>query len=103
MSLLAGCAWTDHHGVRHTLVIGVGYVSQATTNGVSASDLGAVGITWDRGVTIGLVRSHHVEIDPNTASNAVVSIRAAPFSLEVKSLDPYGEGPSTHDEEEGKK
>jgi hypothetical protein len=44
-----------------------------------------------------------VEIDPNTASNAVVSIRATPFSLEVKNLDPYGEGPSTHEEEEGTK
>ena len=88
LALLSGCAWTDRNGVRHTVVIGVGYVSRATTTGVSASDLGAVGIVYERGMSIGVVRSHRVEIDPKTAPNAIVSVKVRPFSLEVKNIIP---------------
>ena len=87
--MLAGCTWTDRRGVQHTLIIGVGHVSRVATNGMTALDVRALGFVCDPGVHLGLVQTHQVEIDPNVASNAVISIKASPFSLTVKNFNPY--------------
>lgn len=86
---LSGCAWTDDSGIRHTLIVGLGYVSQASSSGINVSDVGALGVAYDQGLGIGLVRNRRVGIDPNIATNAIISIKATPFSLNVKNINPY--------------
>jgi hypothetical protein len=75
--------------VQHALIIGFGHVSRVATNGVTALDVRALGIACDPGFHVGLVQKHRVEIDPNVASNAVISIKATPFSLTIKNFNPY--------------
>ena|SRR6266850_3884688 len=93
--LLPGCTWTSKGGVRHTFILGVGLVSRAATNGVTAVDVRSVGLTVNNGITVGLTQEHNVEVDPNVASNAVVSIKVTPFSMTVKNFNPY-ESPTNH-------
>jgi hypothetical protein len=85
--LLQGCSWVDSNGINHTLIIGFGYVSQASATGISAADMTVAGIAFDHGISLGLMKKMRVEINPNTASNAIVSIKAAPFSLAVKNFN----------------
>ena len=95
---MLGCAWKDSSGVRHTIILGFGYVSRSTTTGITASDVGAVGIHCEQGLSLGLIRKRSVEISPTSAPNAIVSIEASPFSLTVKNFDPY-EIHTIHEEE----
>ena len=88
--LLTGCSWIDSKGVKHSLIIGLGYVSQADATGIEVTDFGAAGIALDQGVSIGLMRKTSVEINPNTASNAIVSVKASPFSLNIRKIDQNG-------------
>jgi hypothetical protein len=67
--------------VRHALILGVGFCSYGSTNGVNASDVRGIGIVADRGLTVGIAQRHEIAIDPSIASNAVVSFRATPFSM----------------------
>ncbi len=89
LGLVSGCTWTSSNGSRHTIILGIGYVSHAEAKGISASDLSTLGITCENGISAGYARNHRVEIDPNTAPNAIVSVKARPFSLEVKNANPF--------------
>jgi hypothetical protein len=83
----AGCAGIPIHsedGISHHLVIGIGMVSTKEQQGVSVEDARILGLMIGKGgFNAGIGQQHTVEIDPNTASNTVISIRATPFSLTV--------------------
>lgn len=91
----AGCArdihgtawgWTATNGVQHAMILGFGWVS--LTNGpASALDVKAAGLVLDRGISAGFVQRHEISIDPERASNIVVSIRSTPFSMSVRHWD----------------
>lgn len=87
MFLLTGCSWIDSKGVKHSLIIGLGYVSQVDVTGIKATDFGVAGISLDQGISLGLMKKTSVEINPNTAPNAIVSVKATPFSLTVRNID----------------
>jgi len=89
--LLEGCSWTDKRGTHH-LIVGIGFGVVTTTNrpGVDVWDSHILGAEADlNGVGVGLMGHHRVVIDPQMASNVVVSIQAKSFGLTVKSFDPY--------------
>ena len=88
--LLTGCSWIDSKGVKHSLIIGLGYVSQANATGIKVTDFGVAGIALDEGVSLGLMRKTSVEINSNTAPNAIVSVKASPFSLNIRKIDQNG-------------
>ncbi len=93
---LAGCAgpgkglclgWTDRDGVGHALVLGFGVVSCKEQPGLSAVDAKIIGFVLDGGLSGGIVQRHLVEIDPEAAGNAVVSIRSTPFGMTIKNFE----------------
>ena len=91
-SLLAsGCSWTDKGGTHH-LIVGIGFAVVTCTNrtGVEVRDDRALGLMLGTdGGGIGWMRHHLVAIDPERASNAIVSIKATPFNLTIRNFDPY--------------
>ena len=85
--LLVGCSWREHSGVRHTLVLGVGYFSTAESP-VKVSDVRVLGLIHsENGSALGYTRQHSVDIDPQEAGDAVVSVHTTPFSLRVQNFD----------------
>ena len=88
---VGGCSWTDKHGTHH-LIVGVGFAVVTTTNcaGVEVIDSRSLGLTaGPQGAGVGFIQHHRVAIDPVLTSNVVVSIKANPFDLTVKTFDPY--------------
>ncbi|MCQ8116672.1 hypothetical protein [Methylomonas rosea] len=81
-----GCAWIDQNGTKHHLILGLGYFSEAKIDGMVANDLAVAGLTYDNGISLGLVRSYRVEIDPSLDINILTSIKTDPFSLEIKHI-----------------
>jgi len=94
LSLLSGCCWSDSQGTHH-LIVGIGFGIITTTNrcGVEARESRILGgeIGPD-GAGIGWFRHHRVQIDPNLASNVVVSIKANSLGCTIDTLDPYDSG-----------
>jgi hypothetical protein len=86
--LLTGCSWIDSEGTTHSLIIGLGYVSQATTTGINVVDIGVAGITCDEGISFGLLKKTQLKINPSTAPNAIISVNTLPFSLSIKNINP---------------
>jgi hypothetical protein len=88
---LSGCAsWTGKDGVRHSLILGVGVVSALDKGPVQVQDLRAGGLTVGPDlVSVGFAQRHEVEIDPEKAGNAVISVKARPFGLDVRNFDPF--------------
>jgi len=87
----SGCSWTDHGGTHH-LIVGLGFGIVTTTNrtGVEVRDDRVLGaMIGPDGGGVGWLRRHRVAIDPEKASNTVVSIKATPLALTVKNFDPY--------------
>lgn len=94
-----GCSWTDAHGTHH-LIVGLGFGVVTTTNrpGVDVYDARVLGaMAGPDGAGVGWMQQHRVAIDPALASNVVVSIKATPGSVTVKSFDPYAHGTNTSD------
>jgi hypothetical protein len=91
----SGCSWTDKIGTHH-LIVGIGFAVVTSTNrtGVEIRDDQALGLMVgpDSG-GVGWMRHHRVVIDPERASNTVVSVKATPFSLTIKNFDPYSTQP----------
>jgi len=83
---LTGCSWADKNGTRHVVILGFGVVSFTNQTGAAVQDVRGLGLVLDEAVSIGLVQRHRVEIDPQHASNLVVSISANPFSMTVKNF-----------------
>ena len=85
----AGC-WTDKHGTRHRLIVGIGFGVITTTNqpGVEVSDSRVLGLQLGPDmVGAGYLSRHRVVIDPEIASNVVVSVKANPFDFTVTHYD----------------
>jgi hypothetical protein len=79
-----GCAvpWTAKDGTRHHLVVGLGWVRTGTQPGIAAQDIRSLGLVASRDVgVVGLTTIHRIELDPQMASNAVVSIRRGSHGL----------------------
>ena len=92
-SLLIGCSGIPLHsknGTTHYVILGLGIVSVKEQKGVSVVDGLALGLMAGKGgFTAGIGQHHDLEIDPNTATNVIISIASTPFSLAVTNFDPY--------------
>ena len=70
--------------------IGFGIITSTNRVGVEVRDsriLGAaIGYDW---AAAGWMQHHSVFLDPEKASNVVVSIKRNPLRLEVKNFDPF--------------
>jgi hypothetical protein len=83
---VAGCVWHDKGGTHH-LILGLGYTIVTTTNrpGVEVCETSGVGLTAAQGFTgLGWQRQHRVTIDPQVASNLVLSVQSKPGQLLIK-------------------
>jgi hypothetical protein len=83
---VAGCSWSDSHGTHH-LIVGVGFGVITTTNrpGVDVYDTRILGVSaGPDGVGAGWMQHHSVKINPNLASNAVISVKSISGGLEIK-------------------
>lgn len=89
---LTGCSWTDRGGTHH-LIVGIGFGVITTTNrpGVDVYDSRVLGGEFgSKGMGLGWVQHHRVEINPAIASNVVISVKANHWGITVKNFDPYG-------------
>jgi hypothetical protein len=87
LALVTGCSWTDRHGTRHVAIVGFGIVSVTNQQGALVQDVRGIGLVVDESVNLGLVQRHRVEIDPNYATNLVVSVKATPLGLVLKNFE----------------
>ncbi len=94
-----GCSWTDARGTHHLIVgLGLGVVTTTNRPGVDVYDARVLGaMAGPDGVGVGWMQQHRVAIDPVLASNVVVSIKATPGSVTVKSFDPCVRSTNTSD------
>ena len=86
-----GCSWTDQSGTHH-LIVGLGFGIVTTTNrpGVDVYDSAVLGAAiGPDGGGIGWMRHHRVQIDPDTASNVVISIKSTPGNLTITNYAPF--------------
>jgi len=86
-----GCSWTDRHGTHH-LILGLGFGVVTTTNrpGVDVYDSAVLGAALGPdGGGIGWMRRHRVQIDPQRASNVVISIKSTPGGLTITNYAPF--------------
>jgi len=91
ITLLTSCAWTDKNGTHH-LIVGVGFGIVTTKNdpGVDIMDSRILGAEIGSfGGGVGWMQRHRVTIDPELASNVVVSVNANPFGMTVTNFNPY--------------
>lgn len=91
ITLLTSCAWTDKNGT-HQLIVGVGFGIVTTKNdpGVDIMDSRILGVEIGSfGGGLGWLQHHRVVIDPDLASNVIVSINGNPLGLTVKNFNPY--------------
>lgn len=86
-----GCSWTDKHGTHH-LIVGIGFGLVTTTNrpGVDVYESAVLGAAaGPDGAGIGWLRHHRVQIDPELASNVVISIKSTPGNLTITNYAPF--------------
>jgi hypothetical protein len=84
------CSWSDSHGTHHLIVgIGFGVISETNRAGVEVRDSRVLGAELGPDFGLGLIHRHRLAIDPELASNVVVSVTSNPFHLTVKNFDPY--------------
>ena len=91
MTSMIGCTWQGPNGTNH-LIFGVGFVLITTTNkaGLDARQTTGIGaLAGSEGVGLGFMSYHRVMIDPEAASNVVVSIKTHPGSMTVKNFDSF--------------
>jgi hypothetical protein len=83
---VAGCSWTDNYGTHH-LIIGVGFGVITATNspGVDVYDTRILGASVEPdGAGVGWMQHNRVEINPNLASNVVISVKSISGGVEIK-------------------
>jgi hypothetical protein len=84
-----GCSWRDKAGTKHTLILGIGLVSNGQSSGIVANDLKLLGLSYDSGgLMIGVGQKHDISIDPTRADGAIISVSSAPFSLVLTNWSP---------------
>ena len=91
LGTVTGCSWTDKHGTHH-LIVGVGFGLITTTNrpGVDVYESAVLGAAaGPDGAGIGWMRHHRVQIDPEMASNVVISIKSTPGKLTITNYAPF--------------
>jgi hypothetical protein len=80
MLLLLPACWTNESGTHH-LIVGVGFGVITTTNYQGVSVLNSTiagGEIGPYGFGVGLMNHHEVQIDPEIASNLVISVQSYP-------------------------
>jgi hypothetical protein len=70
--------------------IGFGIINSTNRAGVEVVDSRVLGgqVGPDR-LSVGLMRSHSVVLDPALASNIVLSVKSDPRGLTIRNFDPY--------------
>lgn len=88
LAFSTGCSWSDSHGTRHTLVLGVGWIRSASvTNAILVREEHILGaMLGTSGIAAGYSGLHTVSIDPQRTSNALLSVHSRPLSLDVRAL-----------------
>jgi hypothetical protein len=88
LSLVVGCSYTDKTGTRHTVIVGLGWVSIPQTNqalatvvrmhsiGVAVSDVTGVklGIGYASGTTVVVVTNSNVIVEVDKSPGAPVKV-----------------------------